>query len=159
ALPNARIAGRMLEILDREPSLADPIGRYLARTPKMSRKVSLRLLDVLRAHDLYPGFAAALLRAARENTHPDARAKLFAYCRSRRAGRRSSRAAEVRAAAIAVLLWNRQLTWQESRDALSTRENWWTRAWVPGFLQPAHIGEPSYQAIVHDLLRDPANDS
>ncbi len=29
---------------------------------------------------------------------------------------------------------------------------------MPGFLRPDHIGIPSYQAIVHDLLRDSSND-
>lgn len=158
AAPNARLAGRLLEILDREPSLVDPVGRYLGRMPRLSRKVSFRLLDVLRAHDLYPGFAAALLRSVRENIHADARKKLFDYCQSRLSGRRSSRVPEVRGAATAVLLWNQQLTWQRSREALSLPENWWVRAWVPGFLRPEHIGQPSYEAIVHDLLRDDAND-
>lgn len=158
AAPDARLACRLLEILDREPSFADPVSRYLARMPRMSRKVSRRLLDVLRAHDLYPGFAAALLRGVRENIHAESRIRLFAYCRSRLSGRRSSRVPEVRAAAIAVLLWNGQLTWQESREALSPPENWWLRAWVPGFLKPEHIGPPSYQAIVHELIRDEAND-
>jgi hypothetical protein len=154
AAPNAKLAARLLEILDLEPSFYDPVCRYLARMPRMSRKVSLRLVDLLRAHDLYPGFAAGLVRCARENIHPDARDKLFTYCRSRLAGRRSSRSPEVRAAAISVLLWNRQLSWQETRNALSQSEAWWLRAWVPGFLQPDHIGLPSYQAIVQELVCD-----
>jgi hypothetical protein len=94
----------------------------------------------------------------RENLHPDLQAKFFTYCRSRLSGRRSSRSAEVRAAAAAVLLWHRQLTWQESRTVLAWKYSAWLRAWVPGFLQPEHIGIPSYQTIIHDLLRDEAND-
>ncbi len=158
--PHTPLIGRLLEILDREPSFYEPVCRYLVRCPRLSRKVSKRLLDVLRSHDLYPGFAAALLRAIRENLHRDAELKAFSYCRSRLSpgGRRYSLSAELRAAAIALLLWRKQLDWQDSRDLLSWRYSWWLRAWTPAFLQPDHIGVPSFQAIVHDLMKDESND-
>jgi hypothetical protein len=157
AAPNSALILRLLAILDREPSFYYPVCRYIARCPRVSRKASRELLKVLRSHDLYPGFAAGLLRCARENLHRDAQPTLFAYCKSRLKGRRSSRSPEVRAAAAAVLLWNRQLTWQESRDVLAWKDSWWLRAWTPGFLRPDHIGVPSYEAIIHDLLRDEAS--
>ena len=69
AEPDAQLVLRLLAILDRDPSFYDPVCRYVTRCPRLSRKASLTLLDVLRAHDLYPGFAAGLLRAVRENIH------------------------------------------------------------------------------------------
>lgn len=158
AEPDSALVLRLLAILDRDPSFYEPVSRYIARCQRVSRKASLKLLDVLRAHDMYPGFAAGLLRAARENIHRDAQAKLFTYCRSRLVGSRASRSPELRAAAAALLLWNRQMAWQESKDTLAWKPSWWFRAWTPGFLRPEHIGTPSFEAIVHQLLHDESND-
>jgi retron-type reverse transcriptase len=158
AQPTTPLTLRLLEILDREPSLVDAVARYLARCPQLTRKASRRVLEVLRNHDLYPGYTAALLRAIRENFHPSTRATLYSYCRTRLSGPRSSKSAELRAAAGAILLWDSQISWQESRDLMAWKYSWWLRGWLPGFLQPGHIGAPSYQALVQDLLCDESND-
>jgi hypothetical protein len=158
AAPNTSLALRLLRILGHDPSLYEAIGRYLSRCPNLSKKVSTHVLDVLKSHDLYPGFASGLLRAIRENLHRDVLPRCFTYCRSRLYGRRSSKSPEVRAAAGAVLLWHRQLTWQQSRELIVSSPSSWMRAWLPGFLHPDHIGLPSYETIITDLMRDEAVD-
>jgi hypothetical protein len=158
ASPDSGLVLRLIAILEREPSFYDPVCRYIARCPRVSRKASLKLLDVLRAHDMYPGFAAGLLRAVRENIHREAERKLYTYCRARLVGSRASRSPELRAAAVAILLWNRRMGWQEAKDALAWRHSWWFRAWTPGFLRPEHIGTPSFEAIIQHLLQDESND-
>jgi hypothetical protein len=158
AEPNSTLVLRLLRIVDRDPSLYDAICRYIARCPKLSPKASATFLDVLRSHDLYPGFAAAFLRASRENIHESAQKNLFGYCRSRLKGPRASKSPELRAAAAATLLWNREMGWAESKYTLMWKPSWWFRAWTLGFLQPDHIGPPSFAALIHEMIFDDSND-
>lgn len=158
AEPHTPLTLRLLQILEREPSLVDPVARYLARCPRISHKASERVLDVIRSHDLYPGYTASLLRAVRENLHPSTQTQFFSYCSSRLWGRRSSRSAELRGAAAAMLLWHGHLTFHETRQVLAWKYSWWLRAWLLGFIRPDHIGSPSFQALIHEAIRDASND-
>jgi hypothetical protein len=50
------------------------------------------------------------------------------------------------------------MPWKESKDTLAWKPSWWFRAWTPGFLRPEHIGTPSFENIVHQLLHDESSD-
>lgn len=154
----SKLALRLIRIVDGEPSMYESAFRFLARFPRITEKTSRALLALLPRHDVYPAFAAALLRATRENLHANLRPDAHAYCTSRLYGNKSTNNPELRVAATAFLARDGAISWKLLRPTTRWKNSWWCRALVLPYIQEATYGRPSYQSMIHDALKDSVAD-
>lgn len=154
ALPENPLAQRLAEIVGRDPALYESAFRYIERVPRLTQKTSEAVMSLLPKHDVYPGFAAALLRAVHKNLHHKTRRRLNAYSSRCLAGPRRTRDPQLYASAVAALAADGKLSFPQLRSAVEWPHSWWTRAVCVRLLDEATIGRPSFEALVHKALRD-----
>jgi retron-type reverse transcriptase len=154
ALPDTALGLRAVEIVRREPSLYEPVFRYFRRFGRLSRRLSIAALDLLKAHDVYDSFAAALIRSVQDNIHESSRSRFVRYCRSRINGPRQSSDPELRGYAAAYLAREGELSWSQLKYNASWKRSWWVRAWVLRAASQQKLGDPSYEALLHQGCRD-----
>jgi retron-type reverse transcriptase len=152
------LAQRLVTIVERDPAIYESAFRYIARFPRLTQKTSEAVVTLLPKHDVYPAFAAALLRAVRYNLHAKSRSRLNRYARKYLLGPNRTDDPQLFAAAASVLLYANKLTYAQTKAALSWSKSWWTRAACLPFVNEAQVGQPSYEALVHAALRDPVAD-
>lgn len=154
APPDTELAVRLLEVVRREPWLYESVFAYLSRSPALSRRVSSRALEVMKLHDIYPGIAASLLRAVAENLSRSEQPGLVRYCRSRLAGPRRTRSAELRGCMAAVLSRYGELTEGELRRMATGEKSWWVRSWIVAAISEAGIGRDGLTRLLNLAARD-----
>lgn len=152
------LAQRLAEIIGRDPGLYESAFRYIERIPRLSQKSSEALMRLLRKHDVYPGFAAALMRAVRVNLHHKSRRSVNAYARTCLAGPNRTRDPQLYAAAVAVLAFDGKLSFAQTKSAIESKISWWTRAACLPLADELAIGRPSFESLVHQALKDPVAD-
>lgn len=158
ALPDISLGKRAVEIVRREPSFYEPVFRYLRRFESLSRVLSVKALDLLKVHDVYDAFAAALIRSIQDNVHKSSRPRFIRYCRSRVNGPRKSWDSELRGYAAAYLARGGELNWRQLKFNASWKGSWWVRAWVLSAANQEKLGDPSYEVLVHQGCRDQSAD-
>jgi retron-type reverse transcriptase len=158
AQPENPLAQRLAEIVGRDPALYESAFRYIERVPRLTQKTSEAVMALLPKHDVYPGFAAALLRAVRINLHHKVRRRINAYARKCLTGPSRTRDPQLYASAIAALAFDGKLSFAQMKTAVEWPHSWWTRAACLPFINEAAIGRPSFEALVHKALRDPVAD-
>ncbi|MEM4726618.1 MAG: RNA-directed DNA polymerase [Nitrososphaerales archaeon] len=158
AKPNAELSNRLLRIAQRYPHLHHAIFSYL-RKGSMPRSISSRCLDILKQNDLYSSFTADLIRTLSDLVHKLDLDSFLRYCRGQIFGASRSRNTEVRAAAASALLKANRLTWGELKNLLFVEsEPWWFRSELIRHIKSDHIGSPSLESILNDLMRDKSPD-
>jgi hypothetical protein len=158
ALPQSALSLRLLMLVRRHPHLYDSVFRYLAKARLLSKGVSRAVVDLLYHHDVYPAFSAALLRAVDHSLHPVQRPRLYRFCRSRLSGQGNTENPELRAAAAGVLIHNGQATWAQTLFNVRWRRSWWVRAALVSRVRDDLVGRPSYESLIHELMRDTSMD-
>lgn len=158
APPQNALAQRLSEIVGRDPALWESAFRYVERIPRLTEKSSVALLQLLLKHDVYPGFAAALLRSVRVNLHPKARRRLNAYARKHLTGPNRTKDPQLYSAAVATLSFDGRLSFEQMKAAVERTNSWWTRASCLQCIDETAIGRPSFQALVQTALKDPVAD-
>jgi len=148
-VPDSALALRLLEITRRQPHLyLSTLGSFLSMR-KLSRKVTKACLEFLREDDLYSSVTAAVLRALRGRYHSSAKQSLHRLCRTL-AMREDP---ELVAEANSILLADNALEWKQVHAALDTKI-WWTRTVLLSHVRREMIGKPSFDALVHQHLKD-----
>jgi hypothetical protein len=77
ALPHSSLMLRVLEVVRRQPHLYEPVFHYVEKARHLSLKVSQTCMELLQKHDVYPAFAAALIRAVENGLHRSQRVRLL----------------------------------------------------------------------------------
>jgi retron-type reverse transcriptase len=152
------LAQRLIEIVERDPALYENAFGYIGRIPRLTAKTSTAVMELLPLHDVYPAFAASLLRAVRYNLHRSERAAVHRYARAAAIGRRKASNPELLAAAYALLAEDGKLSYAEMLEATTESASWWTRASILPAITDSAIGRPSYQALIQAALCDPVAD-
>ncbi len=156
--PNATVSNRLIQILAKQPHLYVSIFNYFDRYSRMSKKVSADLLELLRTNALYAAFTADGLRALRGHCHPDIQPQLEQFAKKVIDNAGVMPNSELRAAAISILLAGSRLKWQDILDYVTQEQDWWPRSEMIGYVQIEQVGQPSYQYLINQLLRDPSVD-
>lgn len=158
AQPNAALSGRLIQILSRHPHLYISIFNYFDRYAEMPRKVSADVFNVIRTNSLYAAFTAAGLRALRGHCHPSHHSNLERFAKDIINDSGVMPSSELRAAAVAILLTNGRMKWQETLDYFQQEQDWWPRSEVIRYVQIDQVGKPSYEFLINELLTDASVD-
>ena len=155
AAPSKRVSQRLLRILKSRPDLYLSISRYFQRYERLDTDTALRVLNHTREEDLYAAPCAALLRAALGRIPAPLIREYVAYARREywKKDKLPDRV-ELRTAAAAWLLSQREMTYQETRGALVLSGEWWMRKELLKFVDVNHVGGPSSAALLNAMLRD-----
>jgi len=149
ALPNATLAKRLLKILRNKPHLYRSIFKHISKTQRLSKGVSSDCINLLNQQDLYQAYTSALLRALHSRIHCDFQQSLIDFCRNKY----KENYPELVAGAGAILLAQGALNWKQTKILLAS-DQWWIRSALIGYVREDLIGEPSYESIINDLIRD-----
>jgi hypothetical protein len=98
--------------------------------------------------------AALVIRSVQDNIHESSRSRFVRYCRSRINGPRQSSDPELRGYAAAYLAREGELSWSQLKYNAPWKRSWWVRAWVLRAASQQKLGDPSYEALLHQGCRD-----
>lgn len=149
AMPNADLQRRLIQILKKQPHLYFSIFNYLSKSTKLSRRVSEDCITLLQEYDLYATFTANLIKTLNHKIHNDSKNALLEISKRRL----KSKNVELFSAAASVLLSNGKLNWTKTKNVLANK-NWWSRSRLIKDIRKDIIGDPSYEALINNLLRD-----
>jgi len=158
AQPNATLSIRLLLVLAKQPHLYVSIFNYFDRYAQMSKKVSADVLELLKTNGLYAAFTAAGLRALRGHCHPDVQPQLEQFAKRIIDNSGALPNSELRATAVTILLASGRLKWQDILDFVTQEQDWWPRSEMIRYVQIEQVGQPSYQYLINQLLKDPSVD-
>jgi len=148
-IPDAQMAKRLVEIVERQPHLSQSVFSCLQSSRALSLRASERCLNFLHEDILYPSVYAGLLRVLRHRYHPGIRNPLHRICR--RLCRHSD--AELQAEAASILLVDNAIEWKTIKE-LMTSTSWWTRSVLLQHVRKDMIGKPSFDVLVRQQLKD-----
>lgn len=158
AQPNATVSNRLIQILVKQPHLYVSIFNYFDRYAQMPKKVSADLLELLRTNALYAAFTAAGLRVLRDHCHPAIQSQLEKFTKRIIDNSGSTPNPELHATALSILLANSRLQWKDILKHVTQEQDWWPRSEMIRWVQIAQVGQPSYQYLINQLLRDSSVD-
>jgi len=158
AEPSAELSNRLIQILRGQPHLYASVFQYFSRYTQISKAVSDNLLDLLNENSLYAAFTAAGLRALQGRCHPDIQPRLEKFAKDIIRDPKVAANPELRAAAVATLLANNRMSWKDTHDYVIQEQDWWPRTELVRHVQIGHIGQPSYEFLINQLLTDPSVD-
>ena len=154
AKPSAEIGARLLRVLEHNPQLFVSIFNYFTRFDMLPPKLSLQFLDLLKKYNLYYSFTAAGLRTLNGRCHSTIQNNLEKYSRSLLSNNLISNDTELTVASHSVLFSNNRYSWTDARNYILGSQDWWARAELIKHVDINHYGEPSYQFLVNELLKD-----
>jgi len=158
AEPSSALSDRLIQILRLQPHLYISIFNYFGRYLQIPIRTYRDLARLLRANGLYPAFVAAGLRAIRGRVNPTCLLDLQKTAGEIIAAPRGKRNPELFAAAMSVMLPDGRLPWADVVRLLTRGEDWWSRADTLPHVQITHLGRPSYESLVNQLLTDASTD-
>jgi len=145
-------------MLRRQPHLFSPIFNYFNRFVQIPRKTSIEILELLKSNGLYPALTAAGLRSLRGRCHPDIQTDLEKFARSTVDEAKFGWSPELHAAAAAILLVYGRMSWKQTLEHVAQKDDWWLQSELIQHVQIDQIGDPSYEALLNELLNDTAVD-
>ncbi len=146
----APLTKRLARILEGQPHLYPSVSIYLSLATRISRQGSRRFVTLLKHQGLYPAFTSALIRALQQGVHQQAVGPFVGIARV--ALRRGD--PELREAAGSALLRHGALTWAQTKYYALRSRSWYVRGGLARAVDPAQIGDPSYEWLLNELLRD-----
>ncbi len=158
ASPSTSLGKRLLTVLRNNPHLYASIFNYYDRFSTLPKSISENLIKILYENSLYPAIPAAGLRVLLNRCHPSTRSKLETYAKSILSKSGGNSSTELTTAASAILLRDNRLLFKDVENTVLKNEEWWSRSVLELVINIDHIGEPSYDAIFNELLKDDAVD-
>ena len=154
ARPRAVQSKRLLQILRRSPHLYLPISRYFRRYQKLPRTISRDLHRLLSSDMTYFASEAELLHATFNRVHPTYRVHFINYCERRwEQLRRVRHAEDLKEALLRWLLAENRLSYPRITAFFSSSNfDPWLRSATIHSLPIEHMGAPSYERILNDLI-------
>jgi hypothetical protein len=158
AEPSAKLSARLLNVLNKQPHLYFSIFTYFSRYAQISKKTSIKLLELLKNNRLYPALTAAGLRSIRDRCHPDIQTDLENFARSIVDDAQFGWSPELHATAAAILLVYGRMLWKQTLEHVAQNDDWWLQSELLQHVQIDHIGNPSYESLLNELLKDKSVD-
>lgn len=154
AIPRAKLSYRLLRLAERQPHLVLPVCNYLMKSDALPQGVSKECIRILKTQDLHPACTAAMLRVLSGRVHSSHAGQHATQCRKYL--KRGD--PELRAAAASALLSSGNMTWAQTKYHVLQSKNWLIRSSLIGQVDRDLIGDPSYEWLMNELLRDPIQD-
>ena len=154
AAPSTILGKRLLIVLKNNPHLYVSILNYYDHFSILPKSISESLIKILHENGLYPAITAAGLRVLINRCHSSTRPKLEVYAKAVLAKSGGNSSTELTTAATAILLRGNRLLFNDVENAVLRNEEWWARSVLELEINIDHIGEPSYESLLNELLKD-----
>lgn len=157
ASPSARLTHRLWKILAKQPEIYRSICNYLRRYPKIPRVPAQRLIEVIKASNLYQSVRAEFVSAGDTRLPATQDAALARYLRTIWTPR--SMHSDLEVAVGRFLIRTGNLTGNQIAYACKAAPSWWTRASLIDAVNPTTIGSSVIQSIIAVGVLDRGRDS
>ena len=158
AAPSTGFGKRLLKILKKNPHLYVSIFNYFDQFSPLPKSISEELIKLLNENSLYSATTAAGLRVLLKRCHELVRPKLEGYAKSIVSKSNGRTSTELLTAATAILLKGNKMLFGDVREVVVENDEWWSRSVLALEINIDHFGEPSYEALMNELLQDDSVD-
>jgi hypothetical protein len=153
ALPNQKLALKLLSILDKSPHLYQSILRHFSKYPKLSKLASEKLLSLLMKEQLYEEVTAAYLLVSLNKVHTKVKGDFIEYCIKLHKKRKNISSPNLRSIVFVWLLNDRFFKFSEINTIYTATKEWWLINNSLEYLDIDEFGEPSYQSLLNSLIK------
>lgn len=156
ALPRTKQSKRLIKILKKYPHLYVSIFNYFSKYKKLPSNICKELYSIL-SSDEPPYFAlqAALLRATQGRTSGKFKEYFLKFCKKKwHELRKVKHAEDFRKSLLLWLITENRLIYKDIRKILITDQcDPWLKARILFYISQDHIGLPSYEALLNDIIK------
>lgn len=156
AEPSSKLNDRMWRIYENHPEMYGNILRYFGRYSRLPRKVADRLLKEIESKPLYHAVHAEMVATADGRLDDARQAKLERIVKKQWTPKTLSPDLQVALGRIAIR--HGLLTFAQTRYAVMSLADWWTRSQLIATLTPDFIGEPSVETLLNESMRHDEED-
>lgn len=152
AQPHASLLARLWRIYEQAPEYYSSVARYIEKYEKLPSKAGEKLLQEIKAQDLYPAIAAEFLRVGRGRLRGDEAARADTLLKPMWQPR--SQPADMLAYLGGWLIERGRLTFRQTEYACLSVKPWWARTQMVSSLSDEFIGVASLAQIANKAIRD-----
>lgn len=116
---------RMMCVLERHPHLSSSIAGWLTGFKSLSKKLSQKMISVLKGQSIYSGALAEFVSLLQTKNHPKCHAEFISFCMNLRADNFSMTDPVLRAAVKLAIIDNSELKWREKKKLIKGEKDWW----------------------------------
>lgn len=157
--PSTKLGNRLIKILYKNLHLYTSIFNYFDQYQSLPQSITDKLIKLLSDNSLYSALTSAGLRMLLKRHHESSRTKLVSLARSILSKPAELKSTELFTAATAILLKSNRLLFKDTTEAILNNDEWWSRSELATHINLDQFGEPSYEKILNDLLKDDSVDT
>ncbi|MDA8156120.1 MAG: hypothetical protein M0Z52_06660 [Actinomycetota bacterium] len=159
--PASQLNRKLIEILKRYPHLSTNICSYFGRYSKLPKRASEELLSFIVNEDIFHAVQADVLFATLDIMNEPYKSLCLGFCYKRlfkNTGDVVATQCTLKAALIAWVLKNNNITYAEMHDLLIEEIDWWITKNSLKYLEINQYGKASYQAFLHEAIKSRSSD-
>lgn len=125
---NAKNGLRMVRVLERYPHLSSSIAGWFTEFKILSKKLSIKMILVLKGQSIYSGALAEFVSLLQEKNNPKCHEEFITFCLELKDDRFSMGDPVLRSSVKLALIDGAELKWRDKKTLIQKEDDWWVKS-------------------------------